>query len=70
MVVLAGGVQVVVAQSPCKNSPTSSRIGVNRGKHCCVVKIHFGESAQNVLRRVQGIQVVVPHNTITHIKTQ
>jgi hypothetical protein len=41
-----------------------------RGKHGCAVKFHFSESEQNVLPRVQGIQVAVPHNTITHTTTQ
>ena len=34
------------------------------------VKFHFSESEQNVLPRVQGIQVAVPHNTVGHTTTQ
>ena len=40
-----------------------------RGKHGCAVKFHFSESEQNVLPRVQGIQLAVPHNTVTHTTT-
>ena len=40
------------------------------GEHGCAVKFYFSESEQNVLPRVQGIQVAVPHNTVTHPTTQ
>jgi hypothetical protein len=36
-------------------------------KHGCAVEFHFSESEQDVLPRVQGIQVAVPHNTVTSL---
>ena len=41
-----------------------------RGKNGCAIKFHFSENEQNVLPWVQGIQVAVPHNTVTHTTTQ
>ena len=41
-----------------------------RGKPGCAVKFLSAKMSKNVLPRVQGIQVAVPNNTVTHTTTQ
>ena len=36
-----------------------------RGKHGCATRFHFRESASKCPAKVHGIQVAVPHNTLT-----